>query len=167
MTNNQTSGQVTFTTAQLDQIAVQLVNDRGTHGVLDRKFEELRIFDHPRSSLHKKQMLRILVCKQAWITASCARPRRRGYLRSGSHVQTERSAGSSRNSFASERPCLLCWAVDEFTKFVTISTASSGFLDWNTEMTASFTESSRHAICRKPSGELRQLQINLLRLSPP
>ena len=47
MTNNQSgsSGRITFRAAQLDEIADRLVNDRVTHGVLERKFRELGIVE--------------------------------------------------------------------------------------------------------------------------
>ena len=47
MTNRQsgTSGRITFTAAQLEEIAVRLVSDRVTNGVLDRKFGELGIVE--------------------------------------------------------------------------------------------------------------------------
>ena len=47
MTQNQpeASGRITFSPAQLEQIADRLVSDRATHAVLDRKFEELHILE--------------------------------------------------------------------------------------------------------------------------
>ena len=47
MTNRQsgTSGRITFTAAQLEEIAVRLVSDRVTNSVLNRKFRELGIVE--------------------------------------------------------------------------------------------------------------------------